>query len=90
MGFQPKTAPAEPTHLLVWRQHDFKIKFMQLNETSMLLLQKMKEETVMSGLELLNDVAGAINHPKPEVVLEAGHALLIELKEKQVILGTRS
>jgi hypothetical protein len=90
MDFQPQTAPFEPTHLLVWRRQDFKIKFMQLNETSMLLMQKVKEETAMSGLELLSDVAGTINHPKPEVVLEAGHALLNELKEKQVILGTRS
>ena len=90
MDFQPQAAPVEHTHLLVWRRQDFKVKFMQLNETSMLLMQKVKEESAMSGLELLNDVAGTINHPKPEVVLEAGHALLNELKEKQVILGTRS
>ncbi len=87
--FQPLKAPAQPTHLLVWRQQDFNVKFMQLNETSMLLVQKMKEETVLTGLELLNTVAGIIRHPKPEVVLEAGKALLNELKEKQVILGTR-
>ena len=62
---------------------------MQLNEISMLLVQKMKEDTNMSGLELLEAVASTINHPKPEVVLQAGTALLNELKEKQVILGTR-
>jgi len=87
--FQPATEPDTATHLLVWRQQDFKVNFMQLNEISMLLVQKMKENTDMTGLGLLEAVAGIINHPKPKVVLEAGTALLNELKEKQIILGTR-
>jgi len=89
-NFQPQTAPDTATHLLVWRQKDFKIKFMQLNETSMLLVQKMKEDISMSGRDLLKAVAAMIKHPKPEVVYEAGSALLNELKEKQIILGTRT
>ena len=87
--FQPESAPDNATHLLVWRQRDYKVKFMQLNETSQLLIQKMKEEPALSGLELLTAIAGIINHPKPEVVLAGGQALLNELKEKQVILGVR-
>ena len=62
---------------------------MQLNEISLLLVQKMKEEPARPGLELLTDIAAIINHPKPEVVLEGGRALLEELKDKQIILGTR-
>ena len=88
--FQPVTAPDKATHLLVWRQQDYQVRFMQLNETSMLLVQKLKEETASSGLDLLKAVANTINHPNPEVVIEAGTALLKDLKEKQVILGTRS
>jgi hypothetical protein len=87
--FQPRTVPDEATHLLVWRRDDYKIKFMQLNEISMLLVQKMKEESAQSGLELLNEIAGIINHPKPGVVVEAGNSLLNDLREKQVLLGTR-
>ena len=62
---------------------------MELNEISLLLVQKMKEEPARSGLELLTDSAGIINHPKPDVVLEGGKTLLNELREKQIILGTR-
>ena len=87
--FQPDRQPETPTHLLVWRQRNFSIKFMQLNEISLLLLQKMKEESTHSGLELLTSIAGIINHPNTEVVIEGGKTLLNELKEKQVILGTR-
>ena len=39
---QPQTPPNEPTHLLVWRLPDFSIKFMQLSDISLLLVQKMK------------------------------------------------
>ena len=90
VDFQPETAPENATHLLVWRQQDYSVKFMHLNEISLLLVQKMKEEPELSGLELLTAITGIINHPKPEVVLEGGLALMNELKEKQVILGTRS
>ena len=87
--YQPQTAPKNATHLLVWRHSDYSIKFMQLNETSMLLVQKLKEDNTSTGLQLLNEVCSIIKHPKPGVVLDAGTALLNELKEKQVILGTR-
>ncbi len=90
VDFQPDTPPEKATHLLVWRKQDYTIKFMELNEISLLLIQKMKEEPACSGLELLTDIAGIINHPKPEVVVEGGKILLDELKEKQIILGTRS
>jgi hypothetical protein len=87
--FQPAIVPDKATHLLVWRREDFAIKFMLLNEISLLLLQKLKEESTQTGLELLTEIAGIINHPKPGVVIEGGKALLNDLKAKQIILGTR-
>jgi len=89
VDYQPQSPPDEPTHLLVWRRRDFSIKYMQLNEISLMLLQKLKEEPNLSGFELLTAITGAINHPKPDVVIQGGVTLLNELKEKQVILGTR-
>ncbi len=89
LDFQPETTPDNPTHLLVWRKQDYTVNFMKLNEISLLLLQKMKEEPAWSGLDLLTEIAGIINHPKPDVVIEGGKTLLNELKEKQIILGTR-
>ncbi len=88
VDYQPRSIPENPTHLLVWRQQDFSIKFMELNEISMLLLQKLKEEPARTGLELLTELAADMKHPKPEAVLKGGKALLDELKGKQVIIGT--
>ena len=87
--FQPRIAPENATHLLVWRRHDFEIKFMLLNEFSLLLIQKLKEDAGLTGLQLLTEIAGATNHPKADAVVEGGQALLEELRDKQVILGTK-
>jgi len=89
VDYQPHIPPDEPTHLLVWRQRDFSIKFMQLNDVSLLLLQKMKEEPTLSGHELLTMIEGVLKHPKPGAVIKGGTDLMNELKKKQVILGTR-
>jgi len=87
--FQPGDPPAEATHLLVWRQRDYTISFMQLNAVARLAMQQMKEEPDRTGLELLTTIAGMINHPDPEVVIRGGADLLRDLRDKQVILGTR-
>jgi len=90
VDYQPETPPAEQTHLLVWRRRDYSIKFMQLNEISLMLVQKMTEEPALSGYELLMECARIINHPTPETVIKGGTALLNQFREKQVILGTRT
>jgi len=87
--YRPQSAPHDATHLLVWRRADYEVKFMQLNEITMLLVQSLQQNTIMTGLGILEKVAATIRHPKPGVVIEAGTALLKELKEKQVILGAR-
>ena len=87
--FQPQEIPEEATHLLVWRRHDFEIRFMQLNVIALLLLEKMKEDPDKTGLELLTDIAVSLNHPKPEVVIDGGATLLNEFRDKEIVLGTR-
>jgi hypothetical protein len=88
--FQPDTEPSEATHLLVWRQRDFQIKFMQLNAVSLLMLKSLKEEPNQTGLHLLKSISGILNHPKPDVVIQGGEDMLKEFRDKQIILGTRS
>lgn len=87
--FQPTTMPAEATHLLVWRQSDFHIKFMQLNVVAMLLLQHIKEQPDQTGLQHLHSISGILDHPNPEAVIQGGAGLLQDWHAKQVVLGSR-
>ena len=87
--FQPTEPPEKPTHLLVYRNRQYQVKFMQLNDISALLLQMLKEEDVSCGRDLLNRIAEILNHPDPQVVVAGGSSLLNDLRERDVILGTR-
>ena len=87
--FQPDEPPEEPTHLLVYRNRDGAVKFMQLNEVSRLLLEFMQEDQDATGQQLLAKVATAIGHPEPEQVIRTGAELLDSLRRKNVLLGTR-
>ena len=88
-GFQPEEAPGDATHLLVYRNREYKVKFMLLNVVSALCLQFLKDEQDRSGHDLLNEIVLSLKHPKPEVVFEGGKRLLQDLRERDVLLGTR-
>jgi len=62
---------------------------MKLNDVSRHLLELLKEHPGATGLELLTQVAATIGHPEPERVIAAGADLLTDLKNKDVLLGTR-
>ena len=81
--------PDKATHLLVYRNREDNVCFMQLNDVSRLLLNLLLEEQDSTGHELLTEIADTINHQRPSVVLDGGAQLLRELRDKDIILGTR-
>jgi len=86
--FRPAEAPAEPTHLLVYRDRAEKVRFMQLNALASLLIQRLKDRPGHSGQDVLLAVATDLDHPDPGLILDAGRRLLADLLERDVILGT--
>jgi len=88
-GFEPEAPPEQATHILVYRDRNDKVKFMQLNDVSRLLLNLLQENRGLTGLELLSEIASSINHPDSSVVIDSGEKLLQDLRSKDVILGTR-
>jgi uncharacterized protein len=87
--YQPPAAPAEATHLLVYRDRHDDVKFMLLNEVTQLLLRTLQAEADLSGEELLRRVARSIAHPEPQRVVEAGAGVLADLRARDILLGTR-
>lgn len=88
-GYQPDEPPGQGTHLLVYRDRRYDVKFMKLNEVSRLLLLLLKEDQGKTGLELLEQVAQAIQHPQPELVMKSGTELMEDLRRRDILLGTR-
>lgn len=88
-AFQPTEPPEQPTHLLVYRDRQDRVKFMQLNDVTRLLLDRLGSATASNGRALLLEVAAEIGHSDPEQVVTAGRAVLEDLRRRDVILGTR-
>lgn len=88
--YLPDTPPAEPTHLVVFRDGDDAVHFLQINAVTQRTLQLLKENPEHTGLDVLNRVAAELAHPDPDLVVCTGSELLQDLRRRDVILGTRT
>lgn len=87
--YQPDSAPEAATHLLVWRNRDDDVRFMQLNDFSRLLFELMGRENTRSGRDLLKCLARDTGHPDPDRIVASGADLLLQLRDKGILLGAR-
>lgn len=85
--FKPSQPDAEPTRLLVFRDTDDEVRFIEINAVTARLVQLLREE-VFSGCAALERIAAELQHPDPTAVLSFGTVLLDDLRQQGAILGT--
>ncbi|MEG3010508.1 MAG: putative DNA-binding domain-containing protein [Pseudomonas sp.] len=83
--YQPSTAPAHPTLLLVRREADFSVKFSQLSPLAWRLLQRIGELPSLTGREQLQGLAQEAGQFADESFKASGLALLQQMHEDRVI-----
>ena len=81
-----KTQPAE-THLLVFRNADDQIQFSEINAFTARLLTLLEPGSV-SGRAALEQIADESRHPDRALMVQAGGALLDDLRARGAILGS--
>lgn len=81
-----KIMPAE-THLLVFRDAADQVAFTEINAFTARLLTLLASGT-LRGRAALEQVAAESRHPDPAVILQAGGALLDDLRARGAILGS--
>jgi len=86
--FLPKRPGEQPTYLIVYRNRQDEVKFMEANAVTARLLELMQKSRA-SGRRLLQRMAHELKHPQPEAVVAQGGAILAGLRERDIILGTR-
>lgn len=87
--FQPDEPTAEPVHLVVYRNRQDKVEFLEINAVTQRLLQLLQENPDWTGLMAVTQIADELQHPQPEQVIAAGSKLLDDLHADGIILGTR-
>ncbi len=86
--YLPETAPDSPTYLAVFRRRDDSVSFMELNAVSARLLDLVVARDGRPAPALLRQIAGELQHPHPDVIVEAGLGMLRDFIARDIVLGT--
>lgn len=82
-------APGElPASLVVYRDRNDEVGFMEINPVTKRLLEMIEANETATGRELLARIAAEMAHPDPDVVVNGGLEIMINLKQKDIIAGT--
>lgn len=85
--YQPDTTPTLPTHIIVYRDRKDEVRFVIVNPVTARLINLLQTDKTFTGLTALQQIAGEMQHPNPNIVIQGGTQALNELKEKGIVLG---
>jgi hypothetical protein len=84
--FQPAEPPAQPTFLVVYRNQDDDVLFLEITAMTYRLLEMLQEQEALLAADCLRQIATESQHPQPEQMLEAGLQILEELAAKAIVV----
>ncbi len=85
---QPREPPPVPTCLVVFRDPELEVRFLELNPVSARLLERLAGDSGLSGRAQLLAIAEELQHPDPEVVIRGGQEILERMRRAGLVLGT--
>jgi len=88
--FLPQTPSEQPVYLLVYRDKKGEVHFMELNPLTALLIQLINEDKGLTTKQILEHIAEQMPHSEPNVVIEGGLQIMQDLKNRNIILGTKN
>lgn len=88
--FIPTEPEPQPVFLTVYRRSDDSVGFLELNPVTARLIEAIdNNEAGQSGETLLRTLAGEINYPDADVLVRHGAAALEEMRQLEIVIGTR-
>jgi len=88
--YQPQEPPAQITTLVVYRDIDDEVGFMEINPITAHMIQSLQLNPNLTGTELLHQIASELNHSDPEVVITGGIQTMNQLRDSGILLGVRT
>lgn len=87
--FLPDEPEAQPVYLALYRDHDDNVGFLELSALTAALLEEVDNNPNLSGETLLRQLAGKINYPDADALVEHGAVALLEMRQLGILTGTR-
>ncbi|RLU03795.1 MAG: DUF2063 domain-containing protein [Ketobacter sp.] len=88
VDFIPAEPPAVATFLIVYRDRQDEVRFMEINGVTARLLMLLEENPEFTGADAVQVVADELAHLDKKVVLQGGEDALKHLQLSGIILGT--
>ena len=85
-NFLPEAAPEQPTFLIVYRNPEDEVHFIEITPLTYRLLEIIQEHGQILTEDCLKQVAEESKHPNPDIIIAGGLQILKELAEKTIIL----
>jgi len=82
--FQPQQASDAPTYLLVYRNKDDNVTFLELNPVSTRLIALLNEG--ITGRSAAEQIAQELQHPNPDVVIEGARGLITDWLQREILI----
>jgi hypothetical protein len=80
---------AEKTYFLVFRNSDFKVKFIEINSMTYLLLNRIMAHN-LTGEQALESLAEDMQPQRKDAIISFGLSTLEDLVKEQAIIGSRT
>lgn len=88
--YLPSQPASVPTHLVVYRDRQDNIGFLEINAVTHALLDGLESDPDSTGQMVLDSIITALDPPDPAKVMQAGVVLLNDLRQREILLGTLS
>ncbi len=85
--YLPEQPGDQPTYLVVYRNSNNDVHFLDINPVTAQLLQLISDESNLTSKQMLTNIAEQLKHPNPDVVIQGGLQILHDLKTRDVIIG---
>jgi len=82
--FQPQQVSDAPTYLLVYRNTDDSVTFLELNPVSTRLIDLLNEG--LTGQVAAQQIAQELQHPNPEVVIDGARGLINDWLQREILV----
>ncbi len=86
--YLPLETPAQATFLIVHRNAQDEVKFMEINGVTARLLTLIEENPTFTGRQAVQALAKEMQHPDPAVMQQCGQQILNQLRDAGIILGS--
>jgi hypothetical protein len=88
-SFIPTEPPAQATYLVVYRNVDDQIVFMETNPVTHALLETLANNTEQATLSVLRKLADDLQHPNPDTLIQGGLSIINDFISRGIVISAQ-